>query len=78
MPPEKGLVVREWLRKALQDLEVANLILTNQPKFSEAAAFHAQQCTEKSLKAFLTFHDVRFRKIHDSEVLFLAHTPCKH
>ena len=67
MPPEKSLVVREWLRKAHQDLEVADFLLTNQPKLSEAAAFHAQQCAEKSLKAFLTFHDIRFRKIHDME-----------
>jgi HEPN domain-containing protein len=67
MPPEKTVVVREWLRKAHQDLRASEFLLTSQPSLSEVAAFHAQQCAEKSLKAFLTFHDVRFRKIHDIE-----------
>ncbi|MGA2726030.1 MAG: HEPN domain-containing protein [Bryobacteraceae bacterium] len=28
-------------------------------------AFHSQQTAEKAAKAFLTFHDVPFRKTHD-------------
>ncbi len=27
--------------------------------------FHAQQCAEKYLKAYLTYKEVEFRKIHD-------------
>lgn len=65
MPPEKAEVVGEWLAKAAQDLDVAHFLLASQPKFAEIAVFHAQQAAEKSLKAFLTAHDIRFRKIHD-------------
>lgn len=32
--------------------------------------FHAQQAAEKSLKAFLTWHDIPFRKTHDLRELF--------
>ncbi len=31
----------------------------------EGALFHCQQTAEKALKAFLTWHDVRFRRVHD-------------
>ena len=31
--------------------------------------FHAQQAAEKSLKAFLAWHDVPFRKTHNLEAL---------
>jgi HEPN domain-containing protein len=34
------------------------------PNF-DAAGFHAQQCIEKYLKAFLQMHNIRFEKIHD-------------
>jgi len=33
------------------------------------AAFHAQQAAEKSLKAFLYWHEVPFRKTHELEEL---------
>jgi HEPN domain-containing protein len=33
----------------------------------EGALFHCQQAAEKALKAFLTWHDVRFRRVHDLE-----------
>lgn len=67
MPPEKLVVVSEWMTKALQDLEVAQFLQTSLPKFSESIAFHAQQSAEKSLKGFLTSHDTRIRKVHDME-----------
>jgi HEPN domain-containing protein len=34
--------------------------------------FHAQQGAEKSLKGFLTWHQVPFRKTHDLRELFAA------
>jgi HEPN domain-containing protein len=34
-----------------------------------SALFHCQQCAEKALKAFLTWHDVPFRKVHELEEL---------
>jgi HEPN domain-containing protein len=31
--------------------------------------FHAQQCAEKALKALLTWHQIRFSKTHELDVL---------
>lgn len=35
------------------------------PPFSEDVLFHAQQAAEKSLKGFLVWHGVPFRKTHN-------------
>jgi hypothetical protein len=70
MEPEDARLqdVRAWLAKAKLDLRAAA---------HEASApaeglwgdvmFHAQQAAEKSLKAFLAWHDVPFRKTHNLE-----------
>jgi HEPN domain-containing protein len=36
-----------------------------------ASVFHSQQAVEKSAKAFLAFHNVRFRRTHDIQELGL-------
>ena len=36
-----------------------------EPPLLADIVFHAQQLAEKALKAFLTWHDVPFRKTHD-------------
>lgn len=77
MPPEPGSApesdprahaAREWLRKVSTDL-AAGAILAAHPELASAAAFHAQQAAEKALKAFLTWCDVPFRRIHDIDEL---------
>ena len=50
---------------ASRDLRAALHMLAADPPFTEEVAFHAQQAAEKSLKAFLFWHDVRFRKTHE-------------
>lgn len=53
-----------WLRKAEADLRAAEKLL----KYGEEAwiiAFHAQQALEKYLKAYLVYHQKRFRKTHN-------------
>jgi len=35
----------------------------------DTAAYHCQQAAEKAIKGFLLFHDIRFEKTHDVEVL---------
>jgi HEPN domain-containing protein len=35
------------------------------PPFLDDTVFHCQQAAKKALKAFLTWHDVLFRKTHD-------------
>ena len=65
---------KPWIAKAEGDY-VAALILIRKRKtpLSDAVCFHAQQCIEKYLKAFLVWHRVYFPKTHDlSELLDLA------
>ena len=51
-----------WLAQARKDLNAASLLASPEPSRS---VFHSQQAAEKAAKAFLTFHDVPFRKTHD-------------
>jgi len=62
--------VQAWLRKAELDLRVAEHLLSpSRPGLEADVVFHAQQAAEKALKAFLTLHDVAFRKTHSLEEL---------
>ena len=67
MPHDPALVaeVRAWLSKAGKDLGAAEYELQADPPFSDDIVFHAQQAAEKSLKAFLSWHRVPFRKTHN-------------
>jgi HEPN domain-containing protein len=51
-----------WLAQAGKDLNAARLLASPEPSRS---VFHSQQAAEKTAKAFLTFHDVAFRKTHN-------------
>ncbi len=57
-------MVRQWLMLADDDLRLAEFVLDTEEPICWAAAFHCQQCAEKSLKGFLTFHDIRAGKTH--------------
>ena len=46
--------VREWLQKAKADARAMEMVLGGDDPLTDIACFHAQQCAEKSLKAFLT------------------------
>ena len=50
------------LAQARKDLNAARLLASPEPSRS---VFHSQQAAEKAAKAFITFHDVTFRKTHD-------------
>ena len=67
MPHDEPLLieVRGWLVKASRDLATADYEMTADPPFAEDVAFHAQQAAEKSLKAFLVWHSIPFRKTHN-------------
>ena len=54
-----------WLSKVRNDLRAAQVDLDAQPPLIQDTLFHAQQAVEKSLKAFLVWHDRPFRKTHD-------------
>jgi HEPN domain-containing protein len=67
--PERVAETKAWLIKALVDLRAAEHLLVAQPPLTGLALFHAQQAVEKTLKAFLSWHDIPFRKTHDLSVL---------
>jgi HEPN domain-containing protein len=56
-----------WLTKTRQDLRRVEILLAASPADVEGALFHSQQVAENAVKAFLIWHDVRFRKVHDLE-----------
>ena len=66
-------VVREWIEKAENDLKNAAYTLKmGEDCPTDTTCFHAQQCVEKYLKAFLTLKRIDFPKTHDvGELLVL-------
>lgn len=71
MSGAKEELTRIWLIKAKRDLLSANELAKLNVQLLDTAAYHCQQAAEKAIKAFLLFHDVRFEKTHDIEVLIL-------
>ena len=73
MSEYNGLITNladEWLRYANNDLIVAKHCFADlNPKQTEIASYHCQQCAEKALKAFLFFKNVEPPKVHDLKVL---------
>lgn len=63
-------VAAEWVRKAENDLRNAAHTLTLEDDCpTDTVCFHAQQCVEKYLKAFMTWEGIPFSKTHDVSVL---------
>ena len=60
------LITSEWIAKAEGDFATAEreLSATDHPNY-DAVCFHAQQCAEKYLKAFLQEANIAFPKTHD-------------
>jgi len=71
MPHDPILIAdtKAWLKKSANDLRGAMLDMEADPPLLEDAVFHCQQAVEKSIKAFLAFHDQPFRKTHNLEEL---------
>lgn len=62
--------VRQWAGFADEDLKVAQLILSApDPCSFRLAAYHAQQCAEKYLKACLVCCEVDFPYTHNISIL---------
>ncbi len=67
-------ITAEWVEKAEADFATAQreLAATRRPNY-DAVCFHAQQCIEKYLKAFLQESNVSFPRTHDlADLLGLA------
>jgi hypothetical protein len=54
-----------WLQFAADDLDTARVLLGAMPPRVRQSLFHAQQAAEKSLKAFLIWHEQPFPLTHD-------------
>ncbi len=55
----------DWLKKSESDLTSAKVLKDNIPPILDTSVYHAQQCAEKILKAFLIFKRVSLKKTHD-------------
>jgi len=58
------LSAREWLNKADEDYTVALRESKADPVFYNIVTYHAQQASEKMLKAYLQELDIKFMKTH--------------
>jgi len=58
-----------WIAHAEDDYGSAKSLLRRKKPFVYSACFHAQQCTEKYLKALLVFKEQYFPKTHDLRTL---------
>jgi len=58
-----------WLVKAHSDLKSARKLFKDDDETLDTAAYHTQQCAEKTLKAFLVFGHQTPPKTHDLEKL---------
>lgn len=67
MPHDPALAaeVGAWLLKARNDLDTADYERQAQPPFCNDIVFHAQQAVERTLKGFLSWHGIPFRKTHN-------------
>lgn len=71
MKGERRDVVKAWFKKADNDLTVAEHTMKLESPPCDTVCFHAQQCAEKYIKGFLTFHAIEFPKTHSIEDLVL-------
>jgi len=69
-----GKLTKEWIKKAEQDFSIAQILMRGRKKdVYDGLCFHCQQCIEKYLKAYLTFKNEKFPRVHDlGELLILA------
>ena len=62
----KRELYEKWMRRANEDLAVAEQLLSDGVPYFGSMGFHAQQATEKFLKAYLVWRQVEFRKLTTS------------
>ena len=56
---------QEWVKKALNDLGSAKLMLDSNSVYFDQTCFLCQQCIEKLLKAYLAKNKTEISKTHD-------------
>ena len=58
-------LTREWLTKALHDLQTASIVASSMDGPLDSAIYHCQQAAEKTVKGWLTANNIAFEKTHD-------------
>ena len=58
-------LTREWLTKALHDLQTARITADAADGPLDTAIYHCQQAAEKSVKGWLTASGISFERTHD-------------
>ena len=58
-------LTREWLTKALHDLQTARITAEARDGPLDTAIYHCQQAAEKTVKGWLTSSGVLFERTHD-------------
>jgi HEPN domain-containing protein len=72
MKKEKAEYIKNWLFRANEDIAVINdLVNFGTEYYTSTICFHAQQATEKYLKAYLVYHNVDFPRTHDVDYLLM-------
>ena len=72
MTKEKSEYIKNWLFRANEDIAVIeSLAGINFEFYTSTICFHAQQASEKFLKAFLIYQDIDFPKTHDLDFLLM-------
>jgi HEPN domain-containing protein len=64
-----------WVRKAEDDLGIAQMALRDAAGFHDGVCFHCQQCVEKYLKALLIESGLPVPKTHDLDGLLTLLLP---
>lgn len=58
-------LTRDWLTKALHDLQTARIIANAVEGPLDTAIYHCQQSAEKAMKGWLVANGIAFEKTHD-------------
>jgi HEPN domain-containing protein len=69
MDSSKYEETQQWLIKSKRDLKVAWVLFESEESLLDSVVYHCQQSAEKSLKAYLTYQNIVFRKTHDLDIL---------
>ena len=72
MTKDKAEYIKNWLFRANEDIAVIkSLVNAGVEYYTSSICFHAQQASEKFLKAYLAYHDVDFPRTHDLDFLLI-------
>jgi len=70
MTKERAEYIKNWLFRANEDIAVINnLVKAGAENYTSSICYHAQQASEKFLKAFLAYQNVDFPRTHDLDYL---------